>query len=87
MTWGMVAMATATVISANSASKSASAQSQAAGQAADTQAGAAQAGIDEQRRQFDLTQNLLQPYTQAGAPALRRPDPLCLHDMPVPFPS
>ena len=72
MTWGMVAMATATVISANSASKSASAQSQAAGQAADTQAGAAQAGIDEQRRQFDLTQNLLQPYTQAGAPALQQ---------------
>jgi hypothetical protein len=70
MTWGMVAIAGATVISAHGASKAASAQSQAAGQAADTQAASAQAGIDEQRRQFDATQKRLSPYVQAGAPAL-----------------
>lgn len=40
------------------------------GQAADIQAGAAQSGIDEQRRQFDAIQKLLQPYTEAGPGAL-----------------
>jgi hypothetical protein len=47
-------------------------QSQAAGAASAAQSQAAQAGIDEQRRQFDLTQKLLQPYTEAGAPALKQ---------------
>lgn len=70
MTWGMVAIAGATVISAHGASRSASAQSQAAGQAADAQSRAAELGIEEQRRQFDLTRELLQPYVQAGGPAL-----------------
>lgn len=49
-----------------SASKSASA----AKKAASTQAESAQQGIDEQRRQFDLTQKLLGPYAQAGEGAL-----------------
>jgi hypothetical protein len=39
-------------------------------QASDVQQQAAQGGIDEQRRQFDAVQRLLQPYTQAGAGAL-----------------
>ena len=39
-------------------------------QASDVQQQAAQGGIDEQRRQFDAVQKLLQPYTQAGAGAL-----------------
>lgn len=43
---------------------------QAVGQASQAQTGAAQAGIDEQRRQFDAVQKLLQPYVAAGAPAL-----------------
>jgi len=47
-------------------SKAASAAKKAAG----TQAESAQAGIDEQRRQFDLTQKLLGPYAQAGEGAL-----------------
>lgn len=47
-------------------SKAASAAKSAAG----TQAASAQAGIDEQRRQFDLTQKLLGPYAQAGENAL-----------------
>ncbi len=43
---------------------------QSASKAAGIQAGSAQAGIDEQRRQFDAIQKLLQPYSQAGAGAL-----------------
>ena len=49
-----------------SGSKAASA----AKKAASTQAESAQAGIEEQRRQFDLTQKLLGPYAQAGEGAL-----------------
>lgn len=46
-------------------------QGKAAGRAADAQSQAAQMGIDEQRRQFDAIQALLQPYVDAGAPALQ----------------
>ena len=45
-------------------------QASAAGDAAAIQSGAAQAGIEEQRRQFDAMRELLQPYTEAGLPAL-----------------
>jgi hypothetical protein len=38
--------------------------------ASETQAGAAQAGIDEQRRQNEAIQKLLSPYVQAGGGAL-----------------
>lgn len=47
-------------------------QADAAGDAAALQAGSAQAGIDETRRQFDFIQNLLKPYTEAGLPALQQ---------------
>lgn len=40
------------------------------GQASQAQQQAAQGGIDEQRRQFDAIQKLLQPYSEAGAGAL-----------------
>lgn len=43
---------------------------QAVGQASQAQTGAAQAGIDEQRRQFDAVQKLLQPYVDVGAGGL-----------------
>ena len=43
---------------------------EAAGEASGIQAGAAQAGIDEQRRQLAEIQKLLQPYATAGAGAL-----------------
>lgn len=43
----------------------------AANRAADLQSQAALAGIDETRRQFDFTQNLLSPYSQAGVGALQ----------------
>jgi hypothetical protein len=45
-------------------------QASAAASAAETQGAAAQAGIDEQRRQFDAMRELLKPYTEAGVPAL-----------------
>lgn len=47
-------------------------QADAAGEAASIQAGAAGAGIEEQRRQFDALQALLKPYTEAGVPALEQ---------------
>jgi hypothetical protein len=40
-------------------------------EAAKIQSKSAQAGINEQRRQFDALQALLQPYTQAGLPSLQ----------------
>jgi hypothetical protein len=46
-------------------------QAKAAESAASMQAEAAGEGIAEQRRQFDSLQALLQPYTQAGVPALQ----------------
>ena len=46
-------------------------QSRAAGKAAGQQSEAAQAGIEEQRRQFDEMRKLLEPYVQAGQPALQ----------------
>jgi hypothetical protein len=47
-------------------------QADAAGEAAGIQAGAAESGIVEQRRQFDALQALLKPYTEAGLPALQQ---------------
>jgi len=41
-------------------------QGQSASSAAKIQAGKAQVGIDEQRRQFDAMQKVLAPYVQAG---------------------
>jgi hypothetical protein len=46
------------------------AQADAAESAAAAQTGAAQQGIEEQRRQFDAVQKLLAPYVSAGTPAL-----------------
>jgi hypothetical protein len=47
-------------------------QADAASDAAGIQAGAAEAGVAEQRRQFDALRALLQPYTEAGLPALQQ---------------
>lgn len=49
---------------------SGSMQADAASEAAGIQAGATQAGIDEQRRQFDAIRQLLSPYVNAGTGAL-----------------
>jgi len=45
-------------------------QSKAAQSAAEVQAGASEAGIAEQARQFDEMRRLLQPYVDVGQPAL-----------------
>jgi len=63
MSWGAVAVAGATVVSGVIGSK-------AAGEAADVQAGASQAAIAEQRRQFDITQEQQAPFREAGVVAL-----------------
>ena len=42
----------------------------AAAKAGDIQANAAQAGINEQRRQFDITQESFKPFQEAGASAV-----------------
>jgi hypothetical protein len=50
----------------------AEAQRGAAGEAAGAQTEAARLGIEEQRRQFDQMQELLRPYTEAGAGSLQQ---------------
>ena len=45
-------------------------QADAAGEAAGIQAGASQAGIEEQRRQFNELQKLMKPYVDIGKPAM-----------------
>jgi hypothetical protein len=50
-------------------------QADAAENAAETQANASQAGIGEQRSQFDAIQQLLQPYVQAGTGAISQFQP------------
>lgn len=45
---------------------------QSVGAASQAQQQAAQGGIDEQRRQFDAIQKLLQPYSEAGTGALKQ---------------
>lgn len=67
MTWGLVAVAGATVVGGYMASQSAS---DAADSAAQAQGDASAAQISESRRQFNAIQDLLKPYTQAGAGAL-----------------
>lgn len=63
MTWGLVAVAGATLVTGAMGAD-------AAGDAAAAQSASAEAGIAEQRRQFDAIQKLLQPYVEAGQPAL-----------------
>lgn len=63
MSW----MATATI---GSAIIGGVVQSKAAKTAANAQTASAEAGIAEQRRQFDAARELLQPYVDAGEPAL-----------------
>lgn len=47
-------------------------QADAAASASGAQAAASQAGIAEQRRQFDEIRKLLEPYVSAGSPALKQ---------------
>jgi len=70
MTFGLSGAALAGIAVGGATLISGMAQADAATDAAGIQAGASQAGIDEQRRQFDAVQKLLQPYTEAGPGAL-----------------
>ena len=65
MPWAVAASAVVGLASAGQ-------QRKAASQASSAQQQAAQGGIDEQRRQFDELRRLLEPYTQAGLPALKQ---------------
>lgn len=70
MTWGFVAIAGATVVSGVMASQAAGTAADASLEAGRLQAGAADRGTDEVRRQFDAITGLLKPYTDAGPQAL-----------------
>jgi len=70
MTFGLSGAALAGIAVGGATLISGMAQADAATDAAGIQAGASQAGMDEQRRQFDAVQKLLQPYTEAGPGAL-----------------
>lgn len=67
MTWGLVAVAGATLVGGV---YSANQQGKAADKAAGIQSDAALAGIEQQNKQFEAIQKLLQPYVQAGTGAL-----------------
>jgi len=67
MTWGLTAVAGATLVGGYMASSSAS---DAAQTAAGAQTAASNASIEESRRQFDKIQELLKPYADVGPLAL-----------------
>ena len=63
MSWIAAAVVGSTVVSG-------AIQSRSARQASETQAASAEAGIEEQRRQFDTVQELLRPFVETGTTAL-----------------
>lgn len=69
MSWVAVAVAGATLVSGAMSSR---AQGKAGAQAAGAQVQAAQLDVDERRRQFDLVQELFQPFIQAGTDSLQQ---------------
>jgi hypothetical protein len=70
MTFGLSSAALAAIAVGGSTIVSGYMQGEAAKGAAETQGAASQAGIDEQRRQFEAVQKLLSPYAKAGETAL-----------------
>jgi hypothetical protein len=70
MTFGLSGAALAGIAVGGATLVSGLTQSNAASGAAGSQTAAAQAGIDEQRRQFDKIRELLKPYTEAGLGSL-----------------
>lgn len=63
MSWGLVAVAGATIVGGVLASN-------AAGDAADAQQKGSEGQIAEQRRQFDITQESFRPFQEAGTAAI-----------------
>ena len=83
MTFGLSAAALSAIAVGGATIVSGYMQSNAASKAADIQGAAAEKGIaqqgvssqlaiDEQRRQFDAVQKILEPFVSAGAPALKQ---------------
>jgi hypothetical protein len=70
MTFGLSGAALAGIAVGGATLVSGYMQGEAASDAAAVQGAASEAGIQEQRRQFDKVQELLKPYTQAGATAI-----------------
>lgn len=70
MTFGLSGAALAGIAAGGATLLSGYMQGEAAEDAAAIQGQASQAGIEEQRRQFNAIQKLLEPYTQAGTGAL-----------------
>ena len=70
MTFGLSGAALAGIAVGGATLVSGYMQGEAAGDAAAIQGAASEAGIQEQRRQFDKVQELLKPYTEAGTGAL-----------------
>jgi hypothetical protein len=70
MTFGLSGAALAGIAVGGATLVSGYMQGEAAQDAAAIQGAASEAGIQEQRRQFDKVQELLKPYTEAGVPAL-----------------
>jgi len=73
---GAIAVGGATIVSgfmqSNAASKAAEIQGAAAEKGIAQQGVSSQAAIDEQRRQFDAVQKILQPFVAVGAPAVEQ---------------
>lgn len=65
-----MAATTAAVVGAGAAAYGAAKSGKASGKAAEAQSEASQAGVEEQRRQFDKLVELLSPYTKAGEGSL-----------------
>lgn len=70
MTFGISGAALAGGLVAGAGLYTANQQAKAAGKASKAQSAAAQAGIEEQARQFDALQKLLSPYVTAGTGSL-----------------
>lgn len=72
MTFGLSGAALAGVAVGGATLVSGYMQGEAAKDAAGTQAAASEAGIQEQRRQFDVVQKLLEPYVTGGTEAFKQ---------------
>lgn len=83
MTFGLSGAALAGIAVGGATLISGMAQADAAESAASAQTGASQAGIEEQRRQFDKVQELLKPYSMAGEKALGGLEPFAAAGAPA----
>lgn len=83
MTFGLSGAALAGVAVGGATLVSGMMQADAASSAASAQGASAQAGIDEQRRQFDKVQELLKPYSTAGEKALGGLEPFAAAGAPA----